>query len=132
MHTFFNKINSGSTGTTPPEGTLTTRRFIASVPPWTPRLSHGNHLVSVRDSAESEDTALALSQAFLLPGDIQKEVENSPDKFLSLFMVNNVKVSPLILLFMSLKLSFFINTYECVQSVQKMVATAQKLDQVEP
>lgn len=92
------RLDSISTGATPLEGNLTTHRTTTSVPIWAPRLSHGNRPISVRDSAESEDTALALSQAFLLPGDMQREVESSPDKLLSSFMVNSAKVCPLTLL----------------------------------
>lgn len=94
-------LDSTSSGATPPEGNLTTRRSTASIPIWAPQLSHENCPVSVRDSAESKDAALALSQAFLLPGDMQKEVESSPDKLLSSFIVNSAKVCFLNLLFLS-------------------------------
>ncbi|KAF7129768.1 hypothetical protein RHSIM_Rhsim10G0122900 [Rhododendron simsii] len=39
--------------------------------------------VSIRDSVYSKGTALALSQAFMLPGDMQREVESSPDNLLA-------------------------------------------------
>lgn len=74
------RLDSSSLGTDIPEVNLTSRRSSGFIPIWAPRLSHGNCPVSVRDSADSEDTALALSQVFLLPKDMQKEVESSPDK----------------------------------------------------
>lgn len=95
------RLNSPLTRTTLPKGNLTTRRSTASIPIWAPRLSHGNRPVSICDSAEFKDTALALSQALFLPGDMQREVDNTPDKLLSSFMVNSVKVCSLTFLFMS-------------------------------
>ncbi|XP_058203015.1 uncharacterized protein LOC131317485 [Rhododendron vialii] len=77
-------------------------------PIWAPSFSHGNRAITARDTVETEGTALALSQAFLLPGDMQKEVAMSPDNLLSSFMSHNAKV------------------------MQKMVAMAQKLSQSEP
>ncbi|XP_058181266.1 uncharacterized protein LOC131299703 [Rhododendron vialii] len=77
-------------------------------PIWAPSFSHGNRAITARDIVETEGTALALSQAFLLPGDMQKEVAMSPDNLLSSFMSHNAKV------------------------MQKMVAMAQKLSQSEP
>ncbi|KAF7139792.1 hypothetical protein RHSIM_Rhsim06G0114700 [Rhododendron simsii] len=59
-------------------------------------------------NADAEDTALALSQAFLLPGDTQKEVEYSLNKLLSSFMINSAK------------------------AMQKMVAIAEKLGLAKP
>lgn len=85
-------IDSSSIVNASPDATLTTRRSTVSIPAWVPRLSHGNRPVSIQDSAEAEDTALALFQAFLLPGDMQKEVQNFPDKLLSSFMVHSIKV----------------------------------------
>lgn len=75
----------------------------APVPLWAPQLAHGNKPVTVRDSAESEGIARALSQAFLLPMDMKKEVASSPNNLLGSFMVHSAK------------------------SMQKMVAMAQKL-----
>lgn len=51
-------------------------------PIWAPQLTHGNWPVTIRDNVESEGTAFALSQAFLLPGDMQKEVASFPDNLL--------------------------------------------------
>lgn len=96
-------IESSLAGTTPPEGRLTTCRSTASVSAWTPHLAHGNRHVSIWDSAKSDDTTLAHSQAFFLPGDMRNEVENSPNKLLSSFMVNSVKVCSISLLFMFVK-----------------------------
>jgi hypothetical protein len=71
-------------------GSLTT--LPAPTPVWAPRFSHGNRAITVRDSVESEGTAMALSQAFLLPGDMQKEVASSPDNLLGSFMSHSAKV----------------------------------------
>lgn len=60
---------------------------------WAPQLVRGNRPVSIGDSADSEETALALSQALLLPVDMKKEIESPPSKLLGSFMVNNIKVT---------------------------------------
>ncbi|KAF7121268.1 hypothetical protein RHSIM_Rhsim13G0132900 [Rhododendron simsii] len=60
---------------------------------WAPKLTHGNRLVSIRDSVDSEGIALALSQAFMLPRDMQREVESSPDNLFGSFMVHSAKPS---------------------------------------
>lgn len=65
-------------------------------PIWAPNLTHGNRPVTIRDSVKSERITFALSQAFMLPRDMQKEVANSPDNLLSSFMINTAKVSPYI------------------------------------
>jgi hypothetical protein len=41
---------------------------------------------------DSEGTAIALSQAFMLPLDMQKELASSPDNLLGSFMVHSAKV----------------------------------------
>lgn len=46
----------------------------------------------VGDNASSSDTAFVLSKALLLPEDMQKEVEQNPDRLLKTFMVSNIKV----------------------------------------
>ncbi|KAF7129126.1 hypothetical protein RHSIM_Rhsim10G0114300 [Rhododendron simsii] len=60
------RFDPTSTGIDLPKGSLTPRRSSAPVPIWGPRMSHGNH---------------------------PREVESSPDKLLSSFMVNSAKVS---------------------------------------
>jgi hypothetical protein len=64
----------------------------APAPAWTPRFSRGNRPITVRDSVDSEGTAIALSQAFMLPLDMQKELASSPDNLLGSFMVHSAKV----------------------------------------
>ncbi|KAI8534671.1 hypothetical protein RHMOL_Rhmol10G0108600 [Rhododendron molle] len=77
-------------------------------PLWAPQFMHGGRPVTVHDSVESEGTALALSQAFMLPGDMQKVIASSPDNLLGSFMSHSAK------------------------TMQKMVAMVQKLGQSEP
>lgn len=67
--------------------------FRVSALTWAPQLVRGNRSVSVRDSADSEETTLALSQALLLPVDMKKEIESPPSKLLGSFMVNNINLT---------------------------------------
>lgn len=52
----------------------------------------GDQLVNVRDSASSSETAFALAQGLLLPGDMQKELASALERLACKGMVNGIKV----------------------------------------
>ena len=63
-----------------------------SAPLWAPQFRHGDRPITIRDSVEAEGNAMALSQAFLLPKDMQKEVASPSGRLLESFMVHSAKV----------------------------------------
>lgn len=86
-------ISSGAALTTPlSEASLLPPSTTESPSTWAPPLIRGNHRVVVGDNASSSDTAFVLSQALLLPEDMQKEAEQNLDRLLKTFMVSNIKV----------------------------------------
>ncbi|XP_058226149.1 uncharacterized protein LOC131334870 [Rhododendron vialii] len=58
---------------------------------WTPNLIRGDRPVHIGDSASSSETALALAQGLLLPVDMQKESEATPDRLVSTGLVSGIK-----------------------------------------
>lgn len=89
--------------------------------------------MSIGDGADSEETALALSQALLLPIDMQKEIESPLSKLLGSCMVNNIKVTIIVSFVYSAPsisptTSKLVTNSPLVQAMQKVVAISQKLD----